>query len=327
MRLLNTTTLQLGSHDVEAQPRYAILSHTWERDEVLYQDMTAASDDVWRGKQGAAKVLGFCDIAKIHGFDLVWIDTCCIDKSSSAELSEAINFMFQWYEDAKVCYVYLQDVEVSIEEEGFWDRFASCRWFTRGWTLQELLAPRHAEFYNKHWTFLSEKFSLASELSKIAGVPEILLRHGHASHPPSWAGHTQFRMSNSTCHGCGSWTWDSFQGDGLSQFSVTQRMSWAAKRTTTRKKDQAYCLFGVFNVNLPLLYGEGGKAFTRLQEEILRRCSDQSVLAYRELNRFGHGLFAMEPKSFGPAAGLSPVVTTQRRLPNPRLNYFAVESV
>ncbi|KFA56184.1 hypothetical protein S40293_00210 [Stachybotrys chartarum IBT 40293] len=304
MRLLNTTTLQLESHDVEAQPRYAILSHTWERDEVLYHDMTAASDDVWRGRQGAAKVLGFCDIAKKHGFDLVWIDTCCIDKSSSAELSEAINSMFQWYEDAKICYVYLQDVELSLEEEGFWDRFASCRWFTRGWTLQELLAPRHAKFYNKHWTFLSEKFSLASELSKIAGVPEILLRHGHASHPPSWTGHTQFRMSNSMCHGCGSWTWDSFQGDGLSQFSVAQRMSWAAKRTTTRKEDQAYCLFGVFNVNLPLLYGEGGKAFTRLQEEILRRCNDQSVLAYRELNRFGHGLFAMEPKSFGAGGGI-----------------------
>jgi hypothetical protein len=134
MRLVNTHSLQLEEFifDGRGRPTYAILSHTWGKEEVIFFDM--ADLDKARAKAGFAKVEGACSLAASQGYDYIWIDTCCIDKSSSAELSEAINSMYRWYQWAKVCYAYLVDVQNPNQLE-------ESKWFTRGWTLQELIAP------------------------------------------------------------------------------------------------------------------------------------------------------------------------------------------
>lgn len=178
---------------------------------------------------------------------LLTSNRCCIDKSSSAELSEAINSMFRWYQKAKVCYVYLSDyAKDSIPaEDDDQSEFKHCRWFTRGWTLQELIAPMTIMFYSKNWDMLGNKRDLCGLLTKITGIES-----------------------------------ETLNSEGLNRVSIARRMAWVAKRTTTRTEDLAYCLLGIFDVNMPLLYGEGRKAFYRLQEEIMKSSSDQSIFAW-----------------------------------------------
>ncbi|KAF4436906.1 beta transducin [Fusarium acutatum] len=244
MRLLTVSTLQLKEFIGHAPP-YAILSHTWTEEEVLHCDignLTAQS------KEGYPKLVGCCSKAAQDGFDWVWIDTCCIDKSSSAELSEAINSMYKWYQKATVCYAYLQDVTTetcNITEIFHITEFGRSRSFTRGWTLQELIAPQIVELCSKEWTVIGTKKSLASSIESVTGIPITVLR---GSHP--------------------------------STYNVAERMSWASARTTTREEDLAYCLLGIFDVNMPLLYGEGAKSFIRLQEQILRQDEDYSMFAW-----------------------------------------------
>ncbi|KAK0747101.1 heterokaryon incompatibility protein-domain-containing protein [Schizothecium vesticola] len=245
MRLLNTSTLELHSF-LSARhidtPKYAILSHTWEDEEILFQDVRDGPHTIPRDKKGFAKVAGSARYAKAKGFDWIWIDTCCIDKSSSAELSEAINSMFLWYRLAEICFAYLSDVRSPVE-------FASSRWFTRGWTLQELIAPLEVEFLNSDWKLLGNRKGLAGSLSGITGVDERLL-----------AG-------------------DSF----ITAYSISTRMAWASHRQTSREEDLAYSLLGIFNVTMPLIYGEGlQSAFRRLQEEIIETSGDQSIFAFRQ---------------------------------------------
>ncbi|KAK0617173.1 heterokaryon incompatibility protein-domain-containing protein, partial [Immersiella caudata] len=241
MRLINVRTLEL--EDFTAPPdSYAILSHTWgnAQDEVSYQDF---QDPKRRKKKpGFAKIETTCSRAKEDNLSYAWVDTCCIDKSSSAELSEAINSMFEWYKLSSVCYVFLEDVDGTPT----WSLYSS-RWFTRGWTLQELIAPRVVEFYNCRWQCLGTKETLGGRLSEGAGIPLSILN-----------------------------------GAPLDTVCVGQRMEWAARRKTTRKEDMAYCLMGIFNVNMPMLYGEGDKAFQRLQEEIIRQYDDHSIFAWQE---------------------------------------------
>ncbi|KAG7411307.1 hypothetical protein LZL87_007346 [Fusarium oxysporum] len=244
MRLLNVSTLQLKEF-IGQVPPYAILSHTWTEEEVLYSDIGTLTSS---SKQGYPKLVGCCRKAAQDGFEWVWIDTCCIDKSSSAELSEAINSMYKWYQKATVCYAYLQDVttETSTITDVFHIiEFGRSRWFTRGWTLQELIAPQIVELCSKEWTVIGTKKSLASSIESVTGIPITVLR---GSHPSS--------------------------------YNVAERMSWASARTTTREEDLAYCLLGLFDVNMPLLYGEGAKSFIRLQEQILRQEEDYSMFAW-----------------------------------------------
>jgi hypothetical protein len=247
MRLVNSTTLKLKEFLDNDIPPYAILSHTWGAEEISYQDACDACDpksSVWR-KKGFAKIRGCCAQARVVELEWVWIDTCCIDKTSSSELSEAINSMYKWYEKADICYAYLEDVPTSLPQFDV-NLFLEARWFTRGWTLQELVAPRIVEFYAKDWTEVGTKFSLRSLLSKRTGMDEALL----------------------LCQ------------KSPSRYPIAQRMSWASERKTTRVEDRAYCLFGLFGVNMPLLYGEGSRAFGRLQEEILRRYEDYSIFLW-----------------------------------------------
>ncbi|KAF5540395.1 heterokaryon incompatibility protein het-E-1 [Fusarium napiforme] len=219
------------------RPKYAILSHTWESSqEVTYQDSNLESS---KSKTGYQKIRKTCELALSDGFEYVWIDTCCIDKSSSAELTEAINSMFLWYQEASVCYVYLADMFQGSSLE-------DCRWFSRGWTLQELIAPEVITFFDNSWDRIGSKNSLMDQLTAITRIdPDIL---GHSA--------------------------------PISSACIAKRLSWAAGRQTTRVEDIAYCLLGICNIHMPMLYGEGKAAFRRLQEEIIRSTCDLSILAW-----------------------------------------------
>ncbi|KAJ6780424.1 hypothetical protein PWT90_02311 [Aphanocladium album] len=242
MRLIDVTTKQVAEF-LGKPPPYAILSHTWGDDEVTLQEL---ADPAARQKQGFAKISQFCATVSLRlpNIKYVWVDTCCIDKSSSAELTEAINSMFRWYREAVRCFAYLQDVSLQGKCEAG-PEFESCRWFSRGWTLQELLAPRDLEFFDRDWKLIGEKQSLCSRISKATGIQESALKT-----------------------------------DAFHEYSAACRMSWASQRQTTRTEDMAYCLLGIFDINMPMLYGEGEKAFLRLQEEILKSFDDQSLLAW-----------------------------------------------
>lgn len=265
MRLLNTSSLELKEFIGFDIPPYVILSHTWGDDEALFDDIRTGAAS---SRRGYAKVLGCCRKAASDGYGWAWIDTCCIDKSSSAELSEAINSMYQWYQRSDICYAYLQDVTVDGPYLDITE-FSGSRWFTRGWTLQELIAPHIVEFYMKEWAELGTKAILSQHLGDITGIRQSVLR---GEDPPS------------TC-------------------TVAERMPWVAARSTTRKEDLAYCLLGLFGVNMPLLYGEGSKAFVRLQEHIMKQEEDYTMFAWSQYGYFGEhypetGLLALSPISF-----------------------------
>ncbi|KAF2400700.1 HET-domain-containing protein [Trichodelitschia bisporula] len=213
--------------------------HTWLPNwELTLQDLEAG-----RGLHlpGYEKIRQTCAQATLDGLAYVWIDTCCIDKSSSAELSEAINSMFRWYAMASICYAFLED-----DVPPFRQRFLRSRYFTRGWTLQELLAPKDVIFYDRTWNRLGSKHELGELVSDVTGIDQRFLQHRAP----------------------------------LQAASVAARMSWASKRQTTRVEDTAYCLIGIFDVYMPLIYGEGQDAFIRLQEAILDSHHDTSLLAW-----------------------------------------------
>ncbi|KAI0357762.1 HET-domain-containing protein [Trametes cingulata] len=248
--------------------RYAILSHTWRPEtdggEQSYADVLKLQLEVAElskrndGSKEVATVLShpslsdkiksMCRVARAAGYRLVWIDSCCIDKSSSAELSEAINSMYDWYRLSDVCYVYLADVWLSDDAPKYsmYDMTQESRWYTRGWTLQELIAPANVLFFSKSWRSFGTKTELADILQAITNIDSDILT-GRAS---------------------------------LDSVSVSKRMSWAAARVTTRVEDEAYALMGLFGVRMPPIYGEGRNAFLRLQEEIVKIIPDQTIFAW-----------------------------------------------
>lgn len=268
MRLINTTTLELHDFPFGAVPPYAILSHTWQAGEVTFKDLI--SNNAQR-KPGFAKVRHTCRIASQQGLEFAWIDTCCIDVSSSSELTEAINSMYQWYRRSDVCYAVLED----LGPDQSFDNIRNCRWVTRVWTLQELIAPAHVEFYDMSWTYRGTKLEHAKLISESTGVPEAVI----------------------------------MLQESIMSYSTAARLSWSAHRTTTRLEDLAYCLLGILGVNMPLLYGEGIMAFRRLQEEILRWDNDFTILAWsRQPDRWLSGctgVFAREPSDFQNCGSIS----------------------
>ncbi|KAI8648415.1 HET domain-containing protein [Fusarium sp. Ph1] len=245
MRLLEVNLRTLQDFTDETRVSYAILSHRWEDDEVSFQDLTQGTASQRKGYQ---KVDNFCLLAKREGFRYVWIDTCCIDKSSSAELSEAINSMYRWYQQADTCYAYLSDCSYEGVSRPGSTQFQESQWFTRGWTLQELIAPAEVVFLSAEWREFGTRRRLCVQVSNITKIDEGVLRN------PEF----------------------------LDSFCAAKKLSWAATRKTTKLEDQAYSLMGLFDVNMPLLYGEGNKAFLRLQTEILRTSNDQSLFAWIE---------------------------------------------
>jgi len=229
-------------------PSYAILSHTWgqDDDEVTFKDLMDGSGE---SKPGYKKITFCGKQARCDGLRYFWVDTCCIDKSNSNELQEAINSMFRWYQYAAKCYVYLSDVSrPALDANEFnqrpWEpEFRKSRWFTRGWTLQELLAPRSVEFFSNEGEKIGNKESLERQIFEITGIPVKAL-----------------------------------QGISLSSFSIPERISWQDSRETRRNEDKAYSLLGICDVYMPLIYGEGrDSAFKRLQEEIDKASKGKSL--------------------------------------------------
>jgi hypothetical protein len=263
MILIDTATLALRDFPNSDQ-RYAILSHTWgsSSDEVTYAEMISAERSAeTMAKPGYDKIVKTCEIARTsYNLPFAWVDTCCINKASSAELSEAINSMYRWYKDAWVCFAHLSDVTDSKLS------FHQSRWFSRGWTLQELIAPKDLVFFDCGWEFRGTKKTMATHISMITGIPSQILDHTTE----------------------------------LSEIPVAQRFSWASTRETTREEDCAYSLLGIFDINMAMLYGEGPKAFIRLQEQILSQGADESLFLWNDLKTTQKftGLLAPSPACF-----------------------------
>ncbi|KAF2440363.1 HET-domain-containing protein, partial [Karstenula rhodostoma CBS 690.94] len=222
-------------------PNYAILSHTWTDEEVTFDDLNNINNGKGLDSQNSEgyRKLRFCaEQAKRDGLVYFWVDTCCINKSDSSELQEAINSMFRWYQRAARCYVYLSDVEHdTLDEEGEL-AFKQSRWHTRGWTLQELLAPKSVEFFSKTGRRLGDKESLRHIIHGITGIPV-----------------------------------DALHGGQISEFTVSERFSWTENRQTTREEDAAYCLLGIFGIYMPLIYGEGKDNATRRLKKVVHEAS------------------------------------------------------
>ncbi|KAI0551983.1 heterokaryon incompatibility protein-domain-containing protein [Xylaria curta] len=281
MRLIHTKTQELREFFGSQIPAYAILSHTWSNPEITFKDWATRASASGHSYQ---KILDTCKLATSHGHEYVWVDTVCIDKSSSTEESEAINSMFMWYQGAAICYAYLSDV-LSPTEEGFQHSFYKSRWFTRGWTLQELLAPHNVEFYSGDWKLLGTKASLFSDISTITGIDSKYL--SKIVGDPYFTGDLQFAVRS---------IW---YGPSVAAASVAERMSWLSRRETTRTEDMAYCMLGLFDINMPLLYGEGSRAFIRLQEEIMKVSNDHSLFCWTwDRNRNYGGALCPFPSYF-----------------------------
>lgn len=255
MRLLNTNTLDFEWFTDSNVPSYLILSHRWQGAEVTLQDFVARDCQNTEGwTQGTRKVAQFVDYAKEQGSSYVWIDTVCIDKTSSTELQEAINSMYEWYERSEGCVVYLDDVKVRSEDKPnaaasqyVKQRLIKSQWFTRGWTLQELLAPRVQIFVDKKWSVIGSRDELMDPITTITTIDR-------------------------TCFG---------DRQAILREPVAKRMSWMSSRTTSRSEDLAYCMLGIFGINLTMLYGEGRKAFLRLQKEIIQEIEDDSIFIWQ----------------------------------------------
>ena len=226
-------------------PPYAILSHTWDGQEVTFKDLKNHNnvEDVDTEVKGGYQKIFFCaQQAKRDGLNYFWVDTCCIDKSNSSELQEAINSMFRWYQNAEKCCVYLSDIDNHSLNGITESALKESKWFTRGWTLQELLAPKLVEFFFTEGARLGDKESLKHIIHEITGIPI-----------------------------------DALSGKQVSEFSIAERFSWADHRQTKRPEDRAYCLLGIFDIHLPLIYGEGKeKALKRLRKEIRESSEDGS---------------------------------------------------
>ncbi|KAI1786213.1 HET-domain-containing protein [Ganoderma leucocontextum] len=213
------------------------------------QPETSPPPSIWDDPELSPKIREACAIARVSGFRYIWIDSCCIDKSSSSELSEAINSMHLWYAKAALCYAYLADVPAGEDHRAQGSQFRKSRWFTRGWTLQELIAPAYVVFLAQDWTVIGSKHALVDLVESITEIDHKALLHLQS----------------------------------LDKFSVSQRLSWAAKREMRRVEDQAYSLLGIFDINMPTLYGEGNRAFRRLQEQIMQRIPHQSLFTWGDV--------------------------------------------
>lgn len=241
MRLLHTNaqgeiefTCDFAEEDV---PPYAILSHTWgiDEEEVSFEDIR---NRCGRDKPGFKKIDFCAKQARRDNLEYFWVDTCCIDRTNSVELQEAIISMFRWYHGSKRCYVHLADVSllvdnhaadgeeaVSLTADDWEQEFRKSRWFTRGWTLQELLAPPEVEFFSAEGRLLGTKKTLVSILHSVSRIPLTVLN-----------------------------------GASLSRISIVERFRWTRTRKTKKPEDKAYCLIGLFDISIPLIYGEGQKA-------------------------------------------------------------------
>ncbi|KAK2005470.1 HET-domain-containing protein [Colletotrichum eremochloae] len=280
MRLLKTGNLQFEEFYGSETPAYAILSHRWREPELSYQDICRIIEDgnVLHEPRTSSydKIMNSRAQARGSGYQYIWVDTCCIDKASSAEYQEAINSMWQWYVESAVCYAYLDDVDLpklpkaprKFRHKVYKDLLRS-EWFTRGWMLQELLAPKSLIFFDRNWNTIGNSLDLRPSILRITGID---LQH----------------IRNSQDQG----------GLDLFKHRIGRRMSWASRRDTKRVEDRAYSLLGIFNVHMAMLYGERERAFARLQEEILKCNEDASILVWT----YQEGDVEFAPNGLAPSA-------------------------
>jgi hypothetical protein len=218
------------------------------------------------------KLVKFCEAALRCKCDYVWLDTGCINKQSSTELEESIRSMFSWYRNSHICIVHLSETAKPYT-------MRVDPWFTRGWTLQELLAPKVIKFFSKSWRPLTAKpndkipdaelgVALWKSISEITGIPDVELLNFEP---------------------------------GI--INVRERMVWVSRRQTTRIEDMAYCLIGIFNIPLSIAYGEGQMAFHRLQVEIVERSHDRGLFAWSGSPSPHNSMFAVGPEAFFPLEG------------------------
>ncbi|MCJ1390640.1 hypothetical protein MMC18_003501 [Xylographa bjoerkii] len=288
---------------MEKIPPYGILSHRWEEEEVTFQEMQF--DEARQDKKGFQKIRMCCQKGKNDNLGYIWVDTCCIDKTSSSEFQEAINSMFHWYQKADKCYTYLSDVDINWRDNlgSSSQSFSESVWFQRGWTLQELIAPTEVCFFDQRWRTLGDKQSLKHEISAATGISLSILE-----------GKSR-----------------------LQDISVAEKMSWASRRITKRVEDRAYSLLGLFDVNMPMLYGEGKKAlrrgqesvtararkrygegkkaFRRLQEEIITQSEDHTLFAWYGIRIEQPGMLTLEPDNFALCQNITNVAERERRYP------------
>lgn len=345
MRLLKTKSYELiEAKDIPSPfPHYAVLSHTWisPKDEVTYQDIKLRKEDIKNDifkQKGWSKLKNYCERARKDGWEWAWMDTCCIDKTNAADTQEAINAMFRWYQNAGVCYAYLEDVDVfkllidadllkdvdllkvlkdvnlfkalknvglpkdvdllktlkavnllkeaidldEIVSSGkFTDSnsslrtavrpfFTNAKWFSRGWTLQELLAPHYLIFVDRAWCHMGTRESWAVEIEKAS--------HVEARHL------TDFKPTDST------------------KCSIAMKLSWASRRETTLPEDETYSLLGLFGISMPLIYGEGRwRAFNRLQRELIMVYNDDSIFAWKAEQSSKEHLYKERHGVIGPS--------------------------
>ncbi|KAI1469651.1 uncharacterized protein F4812DRAFT_419831 [Daldinia caldariorum] len=287
MWLLNTETLTLKYFN-EAQLKglsFAILSHTWGSDEILFHEVQgdrAALQD----RAGWKKLTSFCKTALAYGFGHGWMDTCCIDKRNSADVTEAINSAYMYYYDSGACFIHLEDVHKYADEatgssgraevtrDQLLARVRTTRWIRRGWTLQEFIAPKRRYFFASDWSDIEDGDNLLDALAESTRISIDLLK----------------------------------DRDLLDGFCTAERMKWASRRETTRAEDVAYCLMGMFKVNMPVLYGEGAQnAFRRLQREIMQFSFDMTIFVWYG-DYESSGLLAQSPSDFAdtPLSSLWP---------------------
>lgn len=271
MRLLNAETHELPNETEKRQQGcpYVILSHVWQEAEMTFEDMphfeNISASPLGPKYASASKIIGACNAVLRHykgSITHLWLDTICIDKKNLTEFSTAINSMWQWYKQADVCFAFLEDFPGSGAPT-----WTQSKWFTRGWTLQELVAPKNVIFFDKNWNKKGDRENLQRELTGRTKIIMDFLLHRQ----------------------------------NISRASICQRMSWFAGGETTVPEDTAYCLLGLFGVNMPLLYGEGKEgAFRRLQEEIMRYSDDHFLFAWKTaaVRPLGSGLLAESPSFF-----------------------------
>lgn len=239
-------------------------------------------------KQGYVKVQNLCRIAREYGVEWVWLDTCNIDKANSTELNEAINSMYKWYANSEFCVAYLFDYDSHKHKS-----IGVSTWFNRCWTLQELISPRTVRFYDGLWHFCGTKAKVCKKLAEITGIDT-----------------------------------DTLRGADPRRCSIAQRMSWAAGRQATRIEDEAYSLLGLFDLSLPMLYGDGEKAFMTLQERIIQYSDDPTILAwdseFSDDPEACHGLLAKSPSAFRGCRNTK-LIDERKRVSKLTYNFTGVE--
>ncbi|OTA95669.1 hypothetical protein M434DRAFT_184886 [Hypoxylon sp. CO27-5] len=282
IRVINVRTFEFEEffNESEVFGKYAILSHRWSGDEVSFQKMNEAGIRkrlagrfelmLHSVHHGFRKIRATCRLAReVYGLQYVWIDSCCINQEDAHEKQASINSMFRWYKNASVCIVHLYNHD---DSHNFPTRENLPRdnWFKRGWTLQELLAPKKVHFYSANWYLIGSKNDYSAEIKDITGIPEEAITN--------------------KCR--------------LDKYSVAQRMSWAAERETTQGEDVAYCLFGIFDiVDMQKLYGLGAvEAFRLLLKKIIERTNDMSIFGWSDFeysqSTEHYNLLARSPKAF-----------------------------